>query len=110
MNIQHKELAAGRWREMTLMEQLANIGSEVDRAFRWREKKNTEYCLKAVDRALELFDLTLDCVKEPWRQRELRLARGEIADFFYGTNEFNATEASIRRYYLQFAFAARRNK
>ena len=26
----HQDLAAGRWKELSLMEQLANIGSEVD--------------------------------------------------------------------------------
>lgn len=32
MTVQHQSLAAGRWKEMTFLEQMANIGSEVDRA------------------------------------------------------------------------------
>jgi hypothetical protein len=32
MNYQHKELAAGRWKELSFIEQMANIGSEIERA------------------------------------------------------------------------------
>jgi hypothetical protein len=41
MNHQHKELAAGKWKELTLSEQMANIGSEVSRALTWMEKGNS---------------------------------------------------------------------
>ena len=32
MTYQHKDLAAGRWKELPLFEQMSNIGSEVERA------------------------------------------------------------------------------
>ena len=38
MTIQHKDLAAGRWADMTLVERMANIGSEVERALKWSAK------------------------------------------------------------------------
>ena len=47
MNDVHKELAAGRWNEMPFLEQMANIGSEVERALNWRAKKNAAYSQKA---------------------------------------------------------------
>jgi len=34
----HRDLAAGRWKELGLSEQMGNIGSEVHRALKWREK------------------------------------------------------------------------
>jgi hypothetical protein len=34
----HKQLTAGRWQRLSLMEQLANVGSEVGRAARWYGK------------------------------------------------------------------------
>ncbi|TSC78477.1 MAG: hypothetical protein G01um101429_750, partial [Parcubacteria group bacterium Gr01-1014_29] len=34
----HKELAEGRWFQLSLMEQLGNIGSEVGRAARAEDK------------------------------------------------------------------------
>ena len=36
----HRDLAAGRWASMSLVEQLANIGSEVSRCLAWRRKGN----------------------------------------------------------------------
>ena len=108
MNHQHKELAAGRWKELTLAEQMANIGSEVNRALNWREKGNTDYSLKAAARALELLDLSLDCAGSYSRLRELARVREAIVDFFYGTNQFSSSDGLWRRYFDHFNFAARK--
>jgi hypothetical protein len=43
MSYQHKDLAAGRWKRLSFVEQMANIGSEVERALRWRAKKNKRF-------------------------------------------------------------------
>ena len=43
MNIQHKQLAGGRWLELTFFEQMANIASEVERTISWKNKNNQEY-------------------------------------------------------------------
>ncbi|MBI2263538.1 hypothetical protein HYU72_02795, partial [Candidatus Berkelbacteria bacterium] len=59
MVFQHKNLAAGRWFSLTLVEQLANVGSEVIRAFNWRKKGDEKSTKLAFERALELLDLTL---------------------------------------------------
>ena len=53
-NIIHKELAAGRWFELSLMEQLANVGSDVIRTINWKKKGDKEYSRQAFYRALEL--------------------------------------------------------
>jgi hypothetical protein len=55
---QHQELASGRWATMSFMEQMANVGSEVERAISWRKKNNGEYGRMAIERALELLELT----------------------------------------------------
>lgn len=108
MNHQHKELASGRWKELTLAEQMANIGSEVSRALKWREKGNSEYSLRAAARALELLDLSLDNEKSFPRLRELARLREAIVDFFYGTNQFSSSPGLWRRYFDHFNLAARR--
>lgn len=54
----HTQLAAGRWHSVSLLEQLANIGSEVARAGRWYES-NRDRCEQTFVRALELLDLTI---------------------------------------------------
>ncbi|MFH0887052.1 MAG: hypothetical protein V1843_02670 [bacterium] len=59
MSHQHRELASGRWQSLSLMEQLANVGSEVERTISWRKKNNADYSRMAFDRALELLDLTI---------------------------------------------------
>ncbi|MFA5362372.1 MAG: hypothetical protein WC335_03875 [Candidatus Omnitrophota bacterium] len=107
MNLQHKELAAGRWGTLPFLEQMAHIGSEVERALKWRQMQNPDYCRKAFERALELIDLTLDSVTGRSRFKELARLREAVVDFFAGSNQFKSTESSWKRYFLPFAYAAR---
>ncbi len=44
---------------MSLCKQMANIGSEVERALNWQERNNVEYSQKAFDRALDLIGITM---------------------------------------------------
>jgi len=107
MNYQHKELAAGRWNEFSFVEKMANIGGEVERASKWKAKNNAAYSEQAVERALELVDLTLESVAGYARRKELARAREALVDYFYGSNQFMSTEASWRKYFMFFAYAAR---
>lgn len=107
MNYQHKDLASGRWGRLSFLEQMANIGSEVERALNWQAKANVMYSRKAFERTLELIDLTLDSAKSASCLRELARAREALADYFSGENQFKSTEASWRGYFLPFACAAR---
>jgi hypothetical protein len=109
-DIQHRDLAGGRWWELTLAEQLGNIGSEISRATKW-SGRNTDLARGAFERALELFDLTLDDPRHrqsPPRLRELARAREVVVDFFDGSNEYHSTAASLQKYFDDFALAARR--
>jgi hypothetical protein len=108
MSLAHRELAAGRWNELSLLEQLGNVGSEVERARKWREKNNPDYCLRAADRALELLDLTLACPQHRFRLKEIARAREVLVDFFYGENQYRSSGEQLSRYFLPFAVAARR--
>lgn len=107
MSYQHKDLATGRWNNLSFVEQMANIGSEVERALNWRVKNNQAYSQQAFERALELIDLTLDSAKGFARLKEVARAREAIVDYFSGQNEFKSTEALWRKYFLCFAYAAR---
>ena len=109
MNYQHKDLAAGRWSQLSFLEQMANIGSEVERALNWRVKKNADYAQRAFERALELIDLTLDCDKNYAHLKEVARTRESIVDYFYGANQFMSSESSWRKYFLPFTYASRRN-
>lgn len=108
MIVQHKELAAGRWEKLGLLEQMANVGSEIERALSWKAKNNLERSANAFDRALELLDLTLDCPRNQPHLKEIARAREVCVDFLRGENEFGSSGDSLRKYFLQFACAARR--
>lgn len=105
MNYIHKDLAGGHWKELGLSEQMGNIGSEVHRALKWREK-NPERAERAAGRALELFDLTMedpDAENHPGKLEEVCRAREEFCGYFYGDNEFGTDPVKLMRYYDFFA-------
>ncbi|MFP4472397.1 MAG: hypothetical protein ACLFPX_00810 [Candidatus Omnitrophota bacterium] len=108
MIYQHKELAQGRWAELSVSEQLANIGSEVSRALRWQEKKNLPYRDRAVYRALELIDLSLAQDQTLPRRRELARMRETLVDYFCEDNCYRSTADSWRKYFDHFAYYARK--
>lgn len=103
----HADLAAGRWHELTLMEQFGNIGTEVARAHRAQAAGNASRFEAALDRALELFDLTLEDPRWHGRRREIGRAREVVCDFLVGDNEFQSDMTSIDAYFMAFAVAAR---
>ncbi len=94
---------------MSFLEQMANIGSEVERALNWKAKDNEIYCRQAFERALELLDLTLDDSRNIARLKEVARVREAIVDFFAGSNQFVSTEKSWKKYFSHFTYAARRN-
>ena len=104
----HREAASGRWFELSLMEQLGNIGTEVARAARAKEVGNEGRRWNALNRALELFDLTV--ADERWRgpkRREICRAREVVCDFLVGDNAYGSSAESLDVYFLPFAVAAR---
>jgi hypothetical protein len=110
MSHQHQQLAAGRWSKLSFFEQMANIGSEVERAIRWKERKNADYSQQAFERALELLDLTIADEKNKKKLRELLRTREVLADYFVFGNSYKSTAKSWRNYFLAFGFAARANQ
>jgi hypothetical protein len=98
----HKNLASGRWRRFSLVEQMANIGSEVSRVIHWKEKGNKVNQEKAIERALELIDLTI--ADKRWKSRLLELLRLRevFCDLFIGDNTYNTSFKSLQNYFLFF--------
>ncbi|MGB2762112.1 MAG: hypothetical protein WBC21_01065 [Minisyncoccales bacterium] len=106
MKIIHKELASGRWFQLSLAEQMANIGSEVSRACKWQGKDEDIFC-GAVERALELFDLTLKDPRWNKRLKEIARARELFCDAITGGKEYKSTLKDLDRYFFCYAFYAR---
>ena len=87
---------------------MANIGSEVHRAL-CAQGKDEKLFNGAVDRALELFDLTIADPKLRGRLREIERAREVFCDAVLGGTEYNSDLKSLSDYCNQFAFSLRRN-
>lgn len=107
MSYQHKELAAGRWNRFSFFFQMANIGSDIERALKWKPK-NSENSRLAAERALELLDLTIEDPKNHTRPRlkELWRLREFMADSFFFGNEYQTSERTWRNYFNAFAYAS----
>lgn len=104
---QHEELARGRWRQFSLTEQMAHVGSEISRALNWRVKGNEAYSQKALLRALELLTFTLEASTKPSQLKEIARVREAVLDYFYGSNQFESSDQLWRNYFDHFAYAAR---
>ncbi len=107
MNYQHRDLAAGKWNLLSLAEQMANIGSEVERTISWKAKGRLDLSSRAFDRAIELLDLTNADVKNRTRLKELLRVREALADCFVYDNIYQSSPESWQRYFRCFLMAVR---
>ena len=103
----HAGLTA-RWGALPIAEQLAHVGSEVERTLRAHDARHTSRRDHALDRALELFDLTAaDARWRGPRRREVLRAREEFCACVLADRPVAAV-AGLRRYFLAFAVLSRR--
>lgn len=106
MSFQHKNLAAGKWGELSLIEQLANIGSETSRALNWQNRDEKLY-KNAINRALELLDLTISDPRWRKRLKEIVRVREFLGAVIFSDNEFRTSLSDLDKYFFNFALAAR---
>jgi len=106
MTTHHKGLVSGRWQALTLAEQMGNIGSEVSRAS-LKQEKEKEF-QSAVERALELFDLTLADPRWKGRCREIARAREVFCDAALGGGTYKNSLSDLVSYFDEFAIMARK--
>lgn len=107
-NYYHQTLADGQWFELSCVEQMANIGSEVFRAIKRHNKGDRDRFEPAFDRALELFDLTLADKRRRTGWKEIARVREFFCGLFFGDDKYNVTADYLNTYFLQFAIAARK--
>jgi hypothetical protein len=100
-----------RWATFSIMEQLANVGSEVARTIRAHEAGNASRFDSALARALELFDLTAaDARWRGPRRREILRAREEFCRLFFSDTPPADSIPGLQRYFLYAAIAANRQR
>lgn len=109
MNYQHKQLAEKNWPKLSFFEQMANVGSEVERTIKWRSKGNPDYSRLAFERALELLSLTIGQVKKS-RLKELTRLREVLIDYFVYKNIYHSSDKNWHNYFYGFNHAARLNR
>jgi hypothetical protein len=106
MPLLHKELALGRWRELSLSQQMGNIGSEVSRASKWQGKDEKMFQDAAL-RGLELFDLTLADPRWRGRLTEIARAREVFCDVVWNeSKEYGSSLKDLDKYFFDFALMA----
>ncbi len=103
----HKDLSPERWFTLSLLEQLANVGCDVERSINWKKQGNSEYSQHAFERALELLDLTIADPKNSGpRRKELLRVREALIDYLIYDNEYATTDEFWHDYFFQFNYAA----
>ena len=104
----HKRAAAGAWGRLELVEQLGNVSSEVERAIRFHGAGNRSRFEGALERALELFDLTAgDPRWHGHRCQEILRTRVEFCRLFFDPDVRPGSAEGLRRYFFGCAHAAR---
>lgn len=111
MKYQHQKLASGGWEKLNFFEQMANIGSEVERSITWRNKNNNLYSQKAIERALELLALTIATNRQTQKRlKELTRLREILVDYFFGQNQYSSTDQLWQKYFYAFNYAAMKSR
>lgn len=104
----HQDLDLEKWAAQSIFEIMGNIGSEVSRTIKWKQKGREQMWRAAFDRSLELFDISKTLMHLTDGQRkEIYRSREVWADFIIGDNEYNSTAENIQKYFDQFAYAWR---
>lgn len=102
----HKNLTPEHWFSFSLIEQLANVGSDIERTIQWKKKGNIAYSQQAFERALELLDLTIADPRHLKRLREIVRTREALVDYFMFDNEYGSSDQIWQKYFYQFNYAA----
>ncbi len=90
-----------RWKCFTLKEQMGHITSEIVRARLWEDRLDDESRNRALERALQLMDLTVGCHTLS-RRRELTRLREMIAHCLVRSNWYKVTLLDVERFGLSF--------
>ena len=106
----HSNELEQRWKTISFREQMANIGSEFERAIKWKNKGKIKLMTPAFYRALELIDFTrLAHVGESSIMFELSRARELAVDFFVGDNIYRSTDRQWYNFFHPFHYALKKN-
>lgn len=101
----HQNLDQERWQRFSFFQQMANVGAEIGRTIKWKDRQ-ADYSRSAFERALELLDLTIEVTTSRSRQQELWRLREMLADCFYFDNQYGSSDQQWEKYFYSFNYAA----
>jgi len=99
MNIQ-----ADRWFRLCLFEQMSNVGCDLDRAVRLRDKGKIEQSRIVFNYTLNLLQLTIDDPKHNSYCDELIRVKNALIDYFLGNNENDIIDEEWYDYFIIFNY------
>lgn len=105
-NYYHKDLADGKWEQLNFSEQMANVGSEIERAIKWKNKNKAERSQLAFFRSLELMDFTIADKNNIGRLGELCRVREVLVDYFFADNLYKSSDILWQKYFRAFTWHA----
>ena len=97
-----------RWSKFTLFEQMAHIGSEIERARICDDKNDAPMRQRAIVRAFDLIDVSLQDLRWRKRLKEICRLREFLADHYDQTHEYQVSLKDLEDYCNQFAFVIRK--
>lgn len=91
-----------------MAEQMANIGSEVNRMTAAKERGDDSNLQQSTERALEILDLTINNNQKKSCLKELLRLRDVLADYGFNFFNFIVAKRELNDYFLLFALSARK--
>src|SRR3990167_433357 len=96
-----QEFEKQRWQTMTLAEQLGNVGSDFERALRWKKAGNQSMFTNAMRRTLEQLDMTLtDKRHHGIRRREIARIRESICEELLSEPLNEVSSSTLAKYFV----------
>jgi hypothetical protein len=105
--IHHSDAVLANWPNLSLAEQLANVGSEVSRAAKW-QGKDKGIADRAYERMLELLNATILCQTERPALKELTRVRELMNASYYQESPVMLSE--FNKYFFPFAVLANKHR
>ena len=90
------------WFNMPVSEQLQNVGSEVHRAIRWKNRGDRIKAVNFCNKAIEFLRIMQEDPKNIHRTGEFEEGIYELQDYFQGENLYNTSDDVLIRYYDSF--------
>ena len=91
-----------KWFSLSIGEQISNIGSEVLRADKWKQRGDIIKMRGFYNAATSFLRLSIMDPRNKSITGELNLCIDELADYFIGDNKWQTSSETLKRYYNSF--------